>query len=48
MCCDSWHLKESDMTEGLNWTEAGSLSLDLPSPKQIFTHLFRCTNEEYL
>ena len=21
MCCDSWHRKESDMTEWLNWTE---------------------------
>ena len=21
-CCDSWHLKESDMIEQLNWTEA--------------------------
>ena len=21
MCCDSWGQKESDMTEGLNWTE---------------------------
>ena len=23
-CCDSWGRKESDMTEGLNWTEPGS------------------------
>ena len=26
-CCDSWGLKESDMSEWLNWTELNSFSL---------------------
>ena len=27
MCCDSWALKESDMTEQLNWTELMQIRL---------------------
>ena len=27
-CCNSWHHKESDMTERLNWTELNTLNCD--------------------
>ena len=29
-CCDSWGLKESDMTEWLNWTELKAWVLEIP------------------
>ena len=28
VCCSPWGCKESDMTEGLNWTDGNSLYLD--------------------
>ena len=31
MCCDSWGCKESDTTEGLNWTELNWTDVCLPS-----------------
>ena len=36
-CCNSWHRKESDMTERLNWTdEAVKLKTDSPSILSVF------------
>jgi len=33
VCCDSWGGKESDLTEGLNWTEQSILDFPLRSLK---------------
>ena len=40
-CCDSWGLKESDRTEGLNWTEATVMKiLTMPESLRCISHFF--------
>ena len=38
VCCDSWGHKESDTTEGLNWTEliATATAQFLPAPGTLY------------
>ena len=42
VCCDSWHRKELDTTERLNWTELNFIATSGTCYRKYYSNLFHC------
>ena len=44
-CCSSWDHKESDTTEGLNWTELNCVVLDVTGEFYVELHILKIDSD---